>query len=60
MSDVIQGYLVSYRSTADGTLTFTIEVDEIQQELFHQLGMRKGTAVAVARLNEESESSGEG
>jgi hypothetical protein len=51
VNDVIQGFIHSYRSTADGSLTFTIEVDELQQELFHQMGMRKGVAVAVARLN---------
>jgi hypothetical protein len=48
---VIQGYVAGYRTAADGSLICTVEFDEVQQELFHQMGMRKGVAVAVARLN---------
>jgi hypothetical protein len=60
VSDVIQGYIVGYRSTADGSLTCTIEFDEFQQDQFHQMGMRKGVAVALARLNLDSPNEQEG
>ena len=51
MSDVIQGFISGYRTAADGSLIANVEFDEFQQELFHQMGMRKGVAVALARLN---------
>ena len=55
----VQGTLSSYRTLADGTLRVTVDLDELQSALFHE-GFGHGAAVALARLNEQVDGSGEG
>lgn len=54
-SIAIQGVISGYRSTADGCLKVTIELDELQTVKFHEgFTPAKGILVAVARLQEDS------
>lgn len=60
MSDsiAVTGAVNGYRTTRDGTLIVSIELDELQSAKFTQ-GFSVHCTVVVARLN-ESETSGEG
>ena len=60
MDAAVQGSVSGYRTMADGTLRVTVDLDELQSALFHEARFTTGCAVAVARLNGESESAGEG
>lgn len=60
MDAAVQGELSGYRTLADGTLRITVDLDELQSALFHESRFSKGVAVAVARLNQDPESGGEG
>jgi len=48
----ITGVLSGYRTTADGGLKITIELDELQAMKFHELFPQINLTVAVARLHE--------
>lgn len=50
----IMGILSGYRTTADGGLKITIELDEFQAARFHEIFPGINLTVAVARLLEES------
>jgi len=51
-SIAITGVISGYRTTADGTLKVTVELDELQTAKFHE-GFGHGVFVAVARLEEQ-------
>ncbi|MCU1318113.1 MAG: hypothetical protein JWN63_3435 [Candidatus Acidoferrum typicum] len=50
----ISGVLSGYRTTADGGLKITIELDELQSAKFHDLFPGINLTVAVVRLTEET------
>lgn len=53
----IEGVISGYRSTADGCLKVTIELNELQTVRFHEgFTPAKGILVAVARMQEEKPS----
>lgn len=55
MSEIaVQGILTGYRTTVDGGLKITVELDELQAHLFHEGFPAINIAVAVARLNDET------
>lgn len=58
MTDIaVQGILIGHRSTADGGMKLTIELDELQAALFGEtFGVAINYTVAVARLTDASES----
>ena len=57
MSEIaVQGILSGYRTTADGGLKLTIELDELQAALFHEGFNGINITVAVARLEDETPS----
>jgi hypothetical protein len=50
----VTGILSGYRTTADGGLKITIELDELQSAKFHEAFPGINLTVAVARLTEEN------
>lgn len=54
----ISGILAGYRTTADGGLKITIDLDELQSAKFHEIFPGINLTVAVARLTEDAESDG--
>ncbi len=52
----VQGLLTGYRTTVDGGLKITVELDEIQAAFFHQGFPGINVPVAVARLSDETPS----
>lgn len=54
---VIQGVLSGYRTTVDGGLRLTIDLDELQAAHFHEAFHGINLFVAVARLNEPESAS---
>jgi hypothetical protein len=55
----IQGILTGYRTTVDGGLKLTVELDELQAALFHEGFPGINVAVVVARISEGSEAEGQ-
>jgi hypothetical protein len=61
MSEVaIQGILTGYRTTVDGGLKLTVELDELQAALFHEGFPGINVTVVIARLSDETEKSSGG
>lgn len=51
----IAGTLASYRTLADGTLRVTVDLNELQSRLFHELFPAVGVEVALAPLHVKEE-----
>jgi hypothetical protein len=56
----IQGILTGYRTTVDGGLKLTVELDELQAALFHEGFPGINVTVVIARLGDEIKSVGGG
>ena len=54
----VMGLLSGYRTTVDGGLKLTVELDELQASIFHDAFPSINLMVAVARINEDSEAQG--
>jgi hypothetical protein len=54
----VTGLLTSYRTTSDGGLRLTVELDELQASIFHDAFPSINLFVAVARINEQVEGTG--
>jgi hypothetical protein len=57
---VVQGILSGYRTTVDGGLKVTVELDELQAALFHEGFPGINVTVVIARLGDEIEKSSGG
>lgn len=51
----VQGMLTAYRSTADGGVRLTVDLDELQAQLFREGFGVINIAVVVARIHESQE-----
>lgn len=52
----VQGVLSGYRTTVDGGLKVTVELDELQAAAFHEGFGGINFTVALVRLNDQPES----
>ena len=53
----VMGMLSGYRTTVDGGLRITVDLDELQASVFHDAFRQVNIMVAVARLEEPTEAS---
>lgn len=51
----LDGFVGRYTSTVDNGLMFTLILNEIQAERFHELKVRRGTHIAFVVLNDEAQ-----